>query len=77
MEMKFSEPAFLAQMSNKLLDSQSTQSINIDHFTKVLGMEWNTTCDTVRPVVWSLKYVKMVTKRALLLDIAKQFDVLS
>ena len=38
---KLSEPVVFTQKPHKLVDSQSTQSIDIDHFTKVLGMEWN------------------------------------
>ena len=58
---KSSEPAVLAQIPCEVVDSQSTQSIDIDHFTKVLGMEWNATPDTFRPVVSSLKQVEMLT----------------
>ena len=55
------------------LDSQSTHSldIHVDHYTKMLGMEWNATLDTFRPVVSSPKQVEMLTKRALLSDIAR------
>ena len=63
---KSSGPAIVAQIPHKLVDSQSTQSLNIDQFTKVLGMEWNATSDTFPSVVSSLKHVEMLTKRALL-----------
>ena len=43
---KSSEPAALAQIPHELVDSQSTNALDIDHFTKVLGMEWNSTSDT-------------------------------
>ena len=46
---KSSEPVFLAQIHHKLVNSQSTQSIDTNHFTKALqhvGMEWNATLDT-------------------------------
>ena len=33
------EPAFLAQIPRELVDNQSTYSLDIDHYTKVLGME--------------------------------------
>ena len=74
---KSNEPAVLAQIPHKLVDSQATHSINIDHFTKVLGMEWNATFVTFQPVVSSLKHVKMLTKWALLWDITRLSDVLS
>ena len=48
---KSSELVVLAQIPHKLVVSQSTQFIDIDHFTKVLGMEWKATLDTFRPVV--------------------------
>ena len=40
---KLSELAVLAQIPRELVSSQSTQSLDIDHYTKVLGMEWNAT----------------------------------
>ena len=36
---KSNEPVVLTQLPQELVDSQSTQSIDIDHFTKVLGMK--------------------------------------
>ena len=36
---KSSETAVITQIPQKPVDRQSTQSIDIDHFTKVLGME--------------------------------------
>ena len=53
---KSSEPAVLRQIPRKLVDSQSTHSldIHVDDYTKVLGMEWNETSDTFRPAVSSL-----------------------
>ena len=62
---KSSELAVLAQLPCELVDSQSTQSIGIDHYTKGLGVEWNATADTFRPVVTLLKQVEMLTKRPL------------
>ena len=58
---KLSEPAVLAQITQDLVDSQSTQTIDIDHFTKVLGIEWNAILDTARPVVSWLKHVVTLT----------------
>ena len=66
----------LAQIPRELVDSQSTQSLDIDQYTKVLGMEWNATSDTFRRVVSSLKQVKTLTKRALLSDIVRLYDIL-
>ena len=73
---KSNEPAVLAQIPPQLVDSQSTQAIVADQFVKVLGVEWNAISDTFRPVVSSLKSMESLTKRALLSDIARLFDVL-
>ena len=43
---KSRESAILARVPLELVDSQSTRSIDIDHFTMVLGIEWNVTLDT-------------------------------
>ena len=43
---KSSEPAVLTQIPRELVDSRSTHSLDIEHYTKVLGMEWNTTSNT-------------------------------
>ena len=64
-----SELAVLAEIPHELVDSQSNQSLDINHCTNMLGMERNTTSDTFRPVVSSLKQVETLTKRALLSDI--------
>ena len=43
---KSSEPAVLAQKPPELIERDSTQSIDIDQFSKVLGMERNTISDS-------------------------------
>ena len=58
---KSSEPAGIADIPHELVDSQSTQSINIDHYTKVLATEWITTLDTFQSVVSSLNHVETLT----------------
>ena len=73
---KWSELAVLAQIPHELVDIQSTHSLDMDHFAKVLGMEWNATSDTFQPVVSSLKQVETLTKQTLLLDMARLYDVL-
>ena len=57
-----SEPTVLAQIPHELVDSQSTNSLDIDHFTTVLGMEWNATSATFQPVVTLLKQIETLTK---------------
>ena len=71
-----SEPAVLAQIPHDLVDSQSCQSIDINHYTKVLGIECNAISNTFRSVVSSLKQVETLTKRALLSDIARLYNIL-
>ena len=60
---KSREPMVFVQIPHELVDSHSTESSDIDHFTKVFGVEWNATLDTFLPVVTSLKQVEMLTKR--------------
>ena len=45
-------------------------------YTKTLGLEWNTATDTFRVTVSRLLPSETVTKRILVCDIAKVFDVL-
>ena len=73
---KSSEPAVLKQIPRELVECQSTQSLDIDHYIKVLSMEWNAISDTFRPVVSKLKQIETLTKQALESDIAILYDVL-
>ena len=66
----------LTHIPHELVNSQSTQSIDVNYFTKVLGMEWNDTSYTFQPVVSLLMLVETLTKRTLLLHIARWYDVL-
>ena len=60
-----------------LLDVQSTHPIPIfDDYTKTLGIEWNAGMDHFRLMVASLNDTNNMTKRALVSDIARTFDVL-
>ena len=47
-----------------------------DSFTKVLGMEWNATLDVFRPVISSCKSFGTLTKRSLMSEIARIFNVM-
>ena len=59
---------------------QDTQSIHhipsTDEYTKTLGIEWNASMDHFRLTVASLQETNNMTKRTLVSDIAKTFDVL-
>ena len=74
---KSSEQRVLDQIPLQLRDSQTKQEITCDReFTKVLGVEWNATVDSFRPVITSLPVRETLTKRALSSDIARLFDVM-
>ena len=72
-----SEPATLQCIPSELRELQSTHSIpSPDEYTKTLGLEWNASMDHFRLTVAELPPLKDVTKRVLVSDIAKTFDVL-
>ena len=50
-------------------------SLDTDTYTKTLGIEWNATSDHFRLTVTDLPHLHNLTKRALISDIAKTFDV--
>ena len=61
----------------ELKDTHSTQALpSPDDYTKTLSVEWNTTADHFRLVITDLPAVDCVTKRILVSDAAKTFDVL-
>ena len=58
-------------------DAQSTHHIpSPDEYTKTLGIEWSANQDHFRLTVASLTESANMTKRALVSDIAKTFDIL-
>ena len=74
---KASDQSVLDHIPLQLRDSQTKQEFTYDsEFTKVLGVEWNSTVDSFRPVITSLPVRETLTKRALSSDIARLFDVL-
>ena len=73
---KSNEPAVLAHIPSHLRDSENSQEIKSNDFVKVLGVEWNASLDSFRPTISSFKPVKVLTKRALVSDIARLFDIL-
>ena len=71
------EPSVLQHISSELKESHSTQSLpSPDNYTKTLGIEWNAHLDLFRLTVADLPPLEKVTKRVLVSDIAKTFDVL-
>ena len=74
---KSSEPAVLQHLSPELLESNTMHMISDpEEYTKTLGMEWNASTDNFRLTVADLPPLENVTKRLLISDIAKTFDVL-
>ena len=59
-----------------LVDQVDSQVLpDPDGFTKTLGIEWSTTLDCFRLTVSEFPTLKLVTKRSLVSDVAKTFDV--
>ena len=72
-----SEPSVLESIPADLRDSLATIILSdSDRYTKTLGVEWNATTDTFRVSVPELPRIECMTKRSLISDIAKTFDVL-
>ena len=72
-----SESSVLQRIPPDLLDSNSTYVISdTEEYTKTLGLEWNPKLDHFRLTVADLPPLENLTKRLLVSDIAKTFDVL-
>ena len=71
------ESTILQHISPDLLDSNSSHVISDpEEYTKTLGLEWNASMDRFRLTVADLPPLENVTKRLLVSDIARTFDVL-
>ena len=72
-----SEASVLEHISPELRDSQCLHTIpDPDEYTKALGIQWNSGLDHFRLTVAKLPNTKDLSKRLLVSDIAKTFDVL-
>ena len=72
-----SEPAVLANLSPDLKDPHSTQLFHdTTEYTKTLGIEWDVKSDEFHLTIAKLPALDNVTKRLLVSDVAKTFDVL-
>ena len=70
-------PDVLQHISPELRDSKSTQDISDSGgYTKTLGIEWNVKSDCLRLTVAEFGSLENMTKRTLVSDIARTFDVL-
>ena len=67
----------LEHIPRDLKASMSSHSLPDQHtYTKTLGIEWNSNMDHFRLTVSELPSINNLTKRALVSDIAKTFDIL-
>ena len=74
---KSSELEVTKHIPHQLLDDRTTQRIKCeDSFTKVLGIKWDSESDSFRPLLSTFAQIQSLTKRALISDIARLFDVL-
>ena len=72
-----SNPNILKHLIPELLNTPSSHPIpDINEYTKTLGIQWNSVLDHFRLSVTELPPLEIVTKRMLVSDIAKTFDIL-
>ena len=67
----------MSSIPEDLIDPKTTQEILLENdYTKVLGVEWNAVTDCFRPMISSPWLRVPLTKRVLVSDVARVFDVL-
>lgn len=72
-----SEPSVLQHIEPELRDSQSIHPMpDPNEYTKTLGIDWNAGLDHFRITISDFPHLDNLTKRTLVSDIAKTFDVL-
>ena len=72
-----SEAAVLEQIPSELRDLRPTQEISVaDMYTRTLGVEWNANTDYFRLTIGAMPQLHVLTKRNLVSDAAKTFDIL-
>ena len=73
---KSNEHDVLSTIPPDLIDSNTTQELKYeDKYTKILGVEWNAASDCFRPTV-SLPEIRMpLTKRAVVSNTSRSFDI--
>ena len=72
-----SESEALKHIPPDLKDAQAMQLLPApEEYTKTLGIEWNSTMDHFRLTIAKLPPLNNITKRVLVSDIAKTFDVM-
>ena len=71
------EPSVLQYLPPHLLDVQSSQQLpDSEEFAKTLGIEWSNKLNCFRLAIAKLPPLELVTKRSLISDVAKTFDIL-
>ena len=71
-----SNPAVLRHLPDELKDTQVRCALpDTSEYTKTLGIEWNTILDHFRLAIAALPPLDHVTKRVLISDVGKVFDV--
>ena len=71
------DPAVLQHLAPELKDARTKHAItDVETYTKTLGIEWNSDSDHFRLTIADLPPLTNVTKRLLVSDIARTFDVL-
>ena len=71
-----SDPSVLASIPSELRETSDVHPISDSNdYTRTLGVKWNTTEDSFYVSVSKLSPSEQATKRALVSDIAKVFDV--
>ena len=72
-----SNPQVLQHLSPELKDTQPSQMMpSSEQYTKTLGIEWNASKDHFRLTISEPPQLESITKRGLVSDVAKTFDVL-
>ncbi len=72
-----SEQRVIQDLPTELRDSKSTQTMpSSEEYTKTLGIQWNASKDHFKLTIASPPSLESITKRGLVSDVAKTFDVL-
>ena len=72
-----SDPSVLSELPNELRDTRSEQVLPASNqYTKTLGIAWNATKDHFKLTICDRPHLESITKRALVSDISKTFDML-
>ena len=71
------DSSVLKQIPQELRDTNRTQTISeVNEFTKTLGIEWNISTDEFHLTITTFSSDAIVTKRRMVSDVAKVFDVM-